>query len=214
DPRKINGIKEYGTPVNGKQIRAFLGMTGYYARFVPHYQQKAAPLLELIRKRAKFLWTNKQENALRQLKEALIEAVALKYPNMEHKFTLTTDASDFALGAVLSQWDPEKEREWVVAFASRAMSPAEKNYNATHREGLAVIWAINKFFRYLQGRHFNLYTDHAALTSIIESKEPRGRVGRWVMELQQYDFTIRHIKGKLNFVADALSRDPTYGTEV
>jgi hypothetical protein len=91
------------------------------------------------------------------------------------------------------------------------MTSAEKNYNATNREGLAVIWALDKFNRYLHGRRFNVLTDHAALTSIIVSKEPKGRTSRWVMELQQYDFEIRHLAGKLNVVADALSRDPNYG---
>jgi len=212
DPRKVEAIKNFGIPINAKQIRTFLGMTGYYARFIDHYQQKAAPMQALLRKRARFAWTDEQAKAFQALKDALITATVLAYPNKEHPFTLTTDASNIALGAVLTQWDPKKEREFVIAFASKALSPAEQNYDATDREALAVIWAIRKYNRYLHGRHFTVYTDHKALLSIITKLEPRGkRRARWVNELQQYDFTIGHIKGEKNFIADALSRDPNYG---
>ncbi|CAG8489561.1 8277_t:CDS:10 [Paraglomus occultum] len=163
DPRKIDVIKNYGTLINSKQICTFLGMTGYYARFVLHYQHKAAPLLELIRKRSKFVWNP----MTKQCDEGAKGSLSLRS------------------GAVLSQWDPDQKQEFAVAFTSRQMTSAEKNYNATNQEGLAVIWAIGKFFRYLHGRHFNLYTDHAALTSIIKTKEPKGRMARWSMELQQ-----------------------------
>src|SRR6185369_2869174 len=208
DPRKVDAIKNFGTPINAKQIRTFLGMTGYYARFIDHYQQKAAPMQALLRKRARFAWTNEQAKAFQALKDALIAATVLAYPNKEHPFTLTTDASNIALGAVLTQWDPEKEREFVIAFASKALSPAEQNYDATDREALAVIWAIRKYNHYLHGRHFTVYTDHKALLSIIMKLEPRGkRRARWVNELQQYNFTIGHIKGEKNFITDALSRD-------
>ena len=212
DPRKIEVIQDFGTPTNSKQIREFLGMTGYYSQFIDHYQEKAAHLQLLLRKRARFAWTVVQATAFQQLKDALVSAAVLAYPNMKYPFKLMTDASDLALGAVLMQWNPEEEREYVVSYASKALSPAEKNYDATDKEGLAVVWAIRKYRRYLQGRHFDLYTDHKALLSIIHKLEPRGkRRARRVSELQEYHFTIWHLEGKKNVVADALSRNPTFG---
>src|SRR6185312_11416234 len=214
DDRKIEAIQEYGAPKNVQQVKRFLGMTGYYARFVNRYQGLAIPLTRLTRKKQQFEWTPETEKAMQAIKDALTTALVLAYPNKLQPFILTTDASDTGLGAVLSQFDPEDETEYAVAYASKAMSPAERNYNTTHREGLAVIWAVEKFQRYLRGRKFKIITDHAALISIIKNLEPRGRVGRWAMKLSEYEFTIEHRNGEDNKFADALSRDPRFESEV
>jgi len=181
---------------------------------VNRYQGLAIPLTRLTRKKQQFEWTLETEKAMQAIKDALTTVPVLAYPNKLQPFILTTDASDTGLGAVLSQFDPEDETEYAVAYASKAMSPAERNYNTTHREGLAVIWAVEKFQRYLRGRKFKIITDHAALISIIKNLEPRGRVGRWAMKLSEYEFTIEHRNGEDNKFADALSRDPRFESEI
>ncbi|CAG8641326.1 2328_t:CDS:2, partial [Paraglomus occultum] len=211
DDRKVNAVEQYGTPKDTTQIKQFLGMTGYYAQFINGYQEMAAPLQKLLGKRKQFVWTTEQDEAMQQLKDALITSPVLAYPNMKEHFTLITDASNFGLGAVLAQYDPITKQEYAVGYASKSLSPAERNYSATHREGLAVKWALKKFQRYLRGRQFTIVTDHAALLPIIQYREPEGRTGRWAMELMEYDFDMEHRKGEENQVADALSRDPTFG---
>jgi len=192
DERKVEAVKEYGELKNKTHVRQFLGMAGYYARFINGYQELAKPLTQLTRKGQAFIWTNAVRKAMQAIKDALTTAPVLAYPNKLTPFTLTTDASDTGLGAVLSQIDTKDEKDYVVAYASKAMSSAERNYNTTHREGLAVHWSVKKYQRYLRGRTFKIVTDHAALTSIITYLEPRGRTGRWAMELMEYNFTIEH----------------------
>ena len=213
DDRKVEAIQQYGTPTNVTHIKKFLGMTGYYAQFINGYQQMAEPLHRLERKNAKFIWTKEHDEAMQQLKDALVTAPILVYPNMQQHFTLLTDASDHGLGAILAQYDPEAGVEFAVAYASKSLQPAERNYSATHREGLAAKWAIKKFQRYLRGRQFTLITDHAALLPIIQYREPAGRTGRWAMEFMEYNFDIKHREGKKMFIADALSRDPNFKQE-
>jgi len=213
DERKIEAITEYGKLTDVSQVRRFLGMTGYYAQFVNGYQELARPLQLLLRKKQPFIWGRDQARAMQALKDALATAPVLAFPNKLHKFTLMTDASDTGIGAILSQYNPEDKRDWVVSYASRALSPAERNYNTTHREGLAVKWAVEKFQRFLRGREFLLFTDHAALTSLYKTSEPRGRVGRWAMKLSEYTYEMRHRAGKENQIADALSRDPRFESE-
>jgi hypothetical protein len=214
EERKVQAIKSYGTPTSKQQVRAFLGMAGYYARFIQGYQDIAKPLTALIQMRIGFHWDeNIEGHAFRQLKERLQAAPILAYPyeETEGRFTLTTDASDKGLGAVLSQRHIKKDIEFVIAFASRTLRPAEMNYSTTEKEALAVVWAVTeKFKRYLHGRPFKLVTDHNALIAIFTTKEPTGRIGRWVEKLQNFNFTIEHKKGVENFVADAFSRDPNF----
>src|SRR5579862_9276750 len=120
-------------------------------------------------------------------------------------FVLTTDASKYELGAILSQLD-EKGHEKAIHFASRTTNKHEQNYATTQLECLAVVWGIKMFHSYLLGRHFTVITDHSALQGLINSTEPSGMFARWVMHLQQYDFTIKHRRGIKNKNADALSR--------
>jgi hypothetical protein len=214
DERKVEAIKKYGTPTSKQHVRTFLGMAGYYSRFIRGYQDIAKPLTSLLHQRTGFKWDEEIEGeAFQKLKDGILTAPILSYPyeELEGKFTLTTDASDKGLGAVLSQNDSKTDIEYVVAFASRTLQPAEINYSTTEKEALAVVWAITeKFQRYLHGRPFKLVTDHSALLAILTTREPTGRVGRWVDKLQRFDFTIEHKKGVENYVADAFSRDPTF----
>ena len=136
----------------------------------------------------------------------LIQAPVLSYPDFTKPFTIYTDASGIGLGAVLSQEQEGKER--VISYASRSLNSAEKNYTVTDQECLAVVWAIKHFQHYLGMKPFEIVTDHSALKWLQTCKMPKGRRARWIMELQQYTFTIKHRPGKVNSNADALSRIP------
>ena len=137
----------------------------------------------------------------------LIQAPILQYPDFDKEFIVYTDASGTGLGTVLSQKD-ENGRERVIAYASRSLNKHEQNYGITDQEGLAVIWAIKHFHHYLCLKHFTVVTDHSALKFLKTSQIPTGRRGRWMMELQQHNFSIIHRPGKNNANADALSRIP------
>ena len=206
DPAKIEKIKNIKRPVKVKELRALLGLFNYYKKFVDGYSKIARPLYKLLRKDQKFIWTEKQEKSVNKLKKKLTEAPILQYPNFEKQFIIFTDASKKGLGAVLSQLDDEK-RERVIIYDSRSLIPAEKNYATTDLECLAVIWAVQKFHKYLfSSIPFKIVTDHSALKTLKTAKIPKGRRARWIMELQQYDFTIEHRSGKKNANADALFR--------
>ena len=183
-----------------------MGLFSYYRRFVKGFSKIAKPLHELLKKEKGFEWGEKQQKAFEELKKKLIEYPILSYPNYEKEFILITDASGEGLGAVLSQYNDEG-KETVIAYASRGLKPAEKNYPITEQECLAIVWAIEYFHKYLIRKKFTIITDHSALKTLKTSKIPKtGRRARWMMEIQQYDFEIKHRAGKENGNADALSR--------
>lgn len=152
------------------------------------------------------MWTAAEDDAFRRLKDALTAAPVLACPDFTLPFTLQTDASTQGLGAVLTQQLKEGER--VIAYASRTLNPAEKNYSATELECLAVVWGIRRMRDYLEGYRFTVVTDHQSLRWLQTLESPTGRLGRWLFELQQFDFEIQYRRGALNKVADALSRQP------
>ncbi|GET54545.1 retroviral-like aspartic protease 1 [Rhizophagus irregularis DAOM 181602=DAOM 197198] len=206
DDKKIKKIKNLKPPKNIKQIREINGLCSYYRKFVKGYSKIVKPIMELTRKNIPFVWTDKQQKALEELKKKLTNYPILQHPNFEKEFILITDASGEGLGAILEQLD-ENNREIVISYASRSLVNAEKRYPITELECLAVFWGIKYFHKYLFGRKFKVITDHAALKGFIStSKVPKGRRGRWMMELQQYDFEIIHRPGKENKNADAMSR--------
>jgi hypothetical protein len=135
----------------------------------------------------------------------LCEYPILRQPDYRREFLLITDASGIGLGAILAQID-DKKREYVIAYASKMLNETEQRYPITEQECYAVVWGIRHFHKYLIDKKFKVITDHAALKGLMNNKIPKGRRGRWVMELQQYDFEIVHRPGKENKNADALSR--------
>src|SRR5436189_605734 len=161
----------------------------------------------LLKKKTPFEWTDKQQRAFDFLKERLMEAPILQYPDFGKQFILYTDASGTGLGAVLSQKDEEK-RERVIAYASRSLNKAKRNYGITDKKCLAVIWAIKHFEQYLGLLPFKVITDHSALKFLQTADVPTGKRARWMMYLQQFQFEIVHRLGKENTNADALSRIP------
>jgi hypothetical protein len=205
DPAKIEKVKEFPVPRNVTQLRGFLGLASYYRRFIKDFSKIANPLNKLLRKDAPFVWAAAQQQSFDLLKTHLTQAPILAYPKFDQEFLLLTDASTLGLGAILAQKD-EEEMERVVAYASRTLNKAEKNYSATELECLAVVWAIGHFHPYVHGKRFTLITDHSALRYLFNSATPTGRLARWVMKLQPYDFKIIHRAGKKHTNVDSLSR--------
>jgi len=205
DPAKIEKVQNFPKPVNVTQVRSFLGLCNYYRKFVKGFARRASPLTELLRKGEEFNWTNRHQRAFEDLREQLTTEPILIYPDWEKPFILSTDASTFAVGAILSQLD-KQGNERVIAYASRQLKPAEKNYAATELECLGIIWAIKHFHTYLSGSKFKLITDHAALKYLNNMKEPKGKLARWIMTLQSYNFEVEHRAGKKHQNVDAISR--------
>jgi transposase InsO family protein len=201
---KTKVIEEYPIPQNVKQLRSFLGLMSYYRRFVPKFSHIAAPLHKLLKKEAPYEWTAEQEQAFHALKGKLISPPVLKYPDFHERFILTTDASGEGLGAVLSQGKIGKDLP--VAFASRTLHGAEKNYSTTEKEFLAIVWGMKYFRPYLFGRAFTVVTDHKPLTWIMSVKDPGSRLLKWRIKMEEYEYEVVYKKGALNTNADALSR--------
>lgn len=206
DDDKIAPIQSYATPKNIKDLRRLLGMAGWYRRFIENFAEITAPLTELLKtgKGKSFMWTDEADSAMRTLQNSLTRAPVLANPDYEKEFVIQADASDFGIGAVLVQGSDENEK--VIAYFSRKLSTAQRKYHTTEKECLAVLSAIEKFRPYLEGSHFTVITDHASLCWLQNLKDPSGRLGRWALKLQQYNFKLEHRKGKLHVVPDALSR--------
>ncbi|KAG1040602.1 hypothetical protein G6F43_012261 [Rhizopus delemar] len=202
----INKILAFPAPKNPDEVRSFLGTCGYYRRFIESYAAVATPLTELLKKNKSFSWGYEQDMAYQQLKEKLVGAPILAYPDRAQVQILTTDASKKGISAILSQSrDGSLEEERVISYNSRTLRPAEENYSTVHLEALAVVWAVTKYRHYLVGRHFKLRTDNAALTYVMAPAKPSPKLARWAACLIDYDFEIVHLPGKSN-PADALSR--------
>lgn len=209
NPAKIRSVKEFPVPTNTTGVKAFLGLCNYYRRFIKGFAQIASPINKITSKNVKFEWTPECQKAFETLKGALVSAPVLSYPDFELPFQLYVDASQTGIGLTLGQIIDGKDV--VIAYAGRDLNRAERNYSATEREALAVIDGIKRFQPYLYGRKFTIHTDHNALKWLMSIKDPTGRVARWSLLIQQFDFDIVHKPGVLNTNADALSRRP-YGT--
>ena len=168
-----------------KELRSFIGLTSYYRKFIKDYSETAQPLYSLTKKHEPWKWSADCETAFGTLKEKLISAPILAYPSVDGgEFTLDTDASLTSIGAVLSQEQDGSER--VIAYASRTLSEAERNYCVTKLEMLAVVFFTKYFKHYLLGRHFRIRSDHGSLRWLSRFKEPDGQVQRW-LELEKMD---------------------------
>jgi hypothetical protein len=204
DPAKIEKVKNFPRPTTRTKVRSFLGLASYYRKFIKDFSTIAQPLNQLLRKDSELEWTEKCQQSFDALKNRLITEPILSYPDFQQTFYLTTDGSAQGLGAVLSQRN-DKGHERVIAYASKSLVGAQKQYGATELECLAVIWAIEHFYSYVGFKHFVLITDHSALKWLYSSV-PKGRLARWILRLQPYDFEVQHKPGKENTNADALSR--------
>ncbi|CAG2224863.1 Retrovirus-related Pol polyprotein from transposon 297 [Mytilus edulis] len=206
DPAKIESVSDWPVPKNVNEVRSFLGLAGYYRRFIPSFSEIASPMTNLTKKGLKFLWDQDCQNAFEVLKEKLISAPILSYPIGDGEFILDTDASGHAIGAVLSQVQDGEEK--VIAYASRMLSDTQQKYCTTYRELLAVITFVKYFRHYLLGQQFRIRTDHASLIWLKNFKHPEGMVARWISVLDTYDYEIEYRKGTQHTNADVLSRKP------
>ncbi|KAD6796059.1 hypothetical protein E3N88_06955 [Mikania micrantha] len=200
DPSKIEAITKWENPKSPTEVRSFLGLAGYYRRFIQNFSRIAVPLTSLTRKAEKFEWGPKQSEAFQILKDKLTHAPILALPEGVEDFVVYCDASHTGLGCVLMQ------RNKVIAYASRQLKTHEKNYVTHDLELGAIIFALKLWRHYLYGVHFTVYTDHKSLKYIFDQKELNMRQRRWMETLNDYDCEIIYHEGKTNVVADALSR--------
>lgn len=206
NPKKVQSIIDFPTPKNLKETQRFLGMPNYYRKFIKDYAKISRPLYNLCKKDIPFVWNEKCSEAIETLKKRLTTAPVLAFPDFSQTFYVTTDASDHAVGAVLSQgnWPEDKP----IQFFSKSLIAAQKNYATVHKEMLGIVLAIENFRQYLYGREFVVVTDHKPLTSLFKQTKLSNRLLRWKLLLSEYNFKIIHVPGKQNQVADCLSRMP------
>lgn len=204
DPDKVKAILDLPVPKNQKEVRQFCGTASWYRRFIQDFASRMYPLTALLKKRQKFEWSTEAQEAFEDIRSCLIASPILTCPDFTKPFTISCDASGVGVGAVLSQ--ESDLGEVVVAYASRTLSRQEQNYSTTERECLAVIWAVERFRPYVEGTKFKVITDHYSLLWLNNLKDPQGRLARWALRLQPYDFELIHRKGKENVVPDLLSR--------
>lgn len=204
DPEKVQAILKYNTPKNTSDIRRFIGMTSWYRRHIENFSIIIAPLTKLLRKNARFCWNKECEDAFQKLKDCLIAAPVLSCPDFSKPFTIQCDASDYGIGAALTQQFDDGEK--VICYLSQSLTRQQRNYSTTEKECMAVLWAVEKLRPYVEGSHFKVITDHYSLLWLSKLQNPSGRLARWSVRLQQYDFEIIHRKGKEHLVPDALSR--------
>eukprot|EP00731_Ephydatia_muelleri_P037796 Em0565g3a len=209
DPAKTEVVVSYPVPTSAKEIKQFMGLCNYYRRFVKDYSKIAAPLFKLLSKRMlSFLHGIQRVRMLfEELKSRLVSPPILAYPDFKQPFLLHTDASDAAIGAVLSQVQGGTER--VIAYWSRKLQKAERNYSTTEREALAVVASLKEFYPYVYGFPCKLITDHNPLTSLKGIKDVGGRLTRWLLFLQQFKLDFQYKPGRLHTNADTLSRIPS-----
>ncbi len=209
DPKNIAPIVNTPTPRTLKQVQSFLGAVNFYSAYVPNLATIAEPLRQLTRKNQRFIFNDKCIAAFNELKTAISSSIQLALFDFNADTTVTVDSSDYGLGAVLSQ--KQYGVEVPIAFASRTLSPAERNYATNEREALSAIWACEHWDKFLLGRPFTLRTDHASLTSLLKlhtSTRKSAKFTRWLERLSQFDYNIIHITGESNVIADFLSRMP------
>src|SRR5277367_3903472 len=205
DPTTIAIIVNLPPPKSIKQLRTTLGHTGYYRKFIKGYAQITAPMEKKLKKDTKFEWTPECQESLNILKEKMVTTPILVFPDWSKEFHVHVDASSIALGIVLAE-SGEGNIDHPIAFASRKLCTAEKNYTTTEREGLAMVYALQKFRHYLLGSHFKIFTAHSSLKYLVNKPVLGGRISRWLILFQEYDFEIIVKPGRLNLGPDHLSR--------
>ncbi|CAC5362568.1 unnamed protein product [Mytilus coruscus] len=204
DPEKTSAVVTFPEPKTQKDVRSFLGMCNYYRKFVKSYSKITTPLTELLKKDVQFRWTAQCQIAFDDLKTRLASSRILAYADMNKPFEVICDASDYAIGHMLIQKD-DQNRSRVIAYGGRSLGAAERKYT-TEKECLTIVNAIKNHDTYLSNNRFITHTDQQALCWLQNTKHKSGRLLRWAMALQHYTFDIKHIKGKDNTCADALSR--------
>lgn len=207
-PTKTKAVQRFPTPRNKKQIQSFLGLTGYFRKFIRDYAKLARPLSELLKNEAKFLFETEQQKSFNALKNSLSSGPVLRIYNPKAETELHTDASKEGYGAVLLQKDVGEKMLHPVYFMSRKTSDAEKNYHSYELELLAVIRAVKKFRVYLLGVRFKLVTDCDALKKTLYKQDIAPKIARWALTLEEFEYDVEHRSGSQLRHVDALSRYP------
>ena len=208
DERNTEAVLNFPIPKNITGVRGFLGLVGHYRRFIPKFAEQSDALRKLLKKGEQFQWGTEQQLAFKNLKDVITSKPVLGLPDFSKPFRLSTDASNIGISAILSQIDETGKELYVIGYRSRALRGSEINYSTIEKEMLAIVFGLQKFDYYLMGspHTFEIVTDHQPLCSLPNTKDPYGRVGRWALLLQSYNYKIRHLPGQQNVVADVLSR--------
>ncbi|GFV24337.1 retrovirus-related Pol polyprotein from transposon 412 [Trichonephila clavipes] len=201
----------YSTPKNVKELQSLLQTCSWFRRYIQDFAKISRPLSYLTKKKVKWQWGFDQQNAFQTLKNSLTTPPVLKQADGTKPYIIRTDASNYALGAVLLQGEGSDEHP--IEYASRLLTPAERNYSTTEREALAVVWALKKFRGYIEGTEITVASDHQPLKWLLNLKSPTGRLARWALEIQSFRLKVQYISGKANVVADMLSRPVTQEEE-
>lgn len=204
---KIETIANFPRPQTKAEVRAFLGLTGYYRSYIRQYSEVASALTDALRKQAPatVVWDEAKEKAFRRLKAALTNPPVLRAPDFRKPFLVQCDASNRGMGVILCQEDGDKH-EHPILYASRKLSIREEAYSASEKECACLVWATQKLSCYLYGAEFVFVTDHCPLTWLSQMSNKNPRLLRWSLALQQYSFEVRYKKGKANVNVDCLSR--------
>ncbi|KAJ8375109.1 hypothetical protein SKAU_G00056890 [Synaphobranchus kaupii] len=215
DASHVTAVSQAPPPTDLIKLRSFLGLTSWYSKFIPDYAAVVEPLRALLRGSDTFTWSPEAQRSFETVKGLIVNSPALSLFNPALPTVVTTDASDYGLGAVLTQMHQDGS-ERTVAFASRTLTQAERNYSTVEKEALGCVWATEKWRTYLWGRHFTLRTDHSPLTTLLASKG-QGRAGmriaRWSSRLLSFNYDIQYKPGRENVTADCLSRLPLPNSE-
>lgn len=202
DPKKLEAGTNFPRPKDVKNVKQFLRLAGYYRMFIKDFAQIAKPLTRLLENETNFVWEEKPEEAFLTLREALCSAPVLQYPDFVLPFIITTDASGFAIGGILTQVKIGKDRP--IAYTSTVLGGAEPRYDTYEKEALAIIHSVKTFRAYIYGRHFTIISEHKPLVW-FKSAEVNTRVQKWRFKLSKYDYDVEYKPGKLNANADAHS---------
>ena len=213
---KVRAIHEAPIPQNITQLRAFVGLLNYYGKFIPQVATHVAPLYKLLEKDNKWAWTEECDTAFKTCKALLTSEAVLVHYDTQKPIKLACDASSYGLGAVLSH--VSEDGEHPIAFVSRSLSKAERNYSQIEKEALALVFGVKKFHKYVFGRKFTLLTDHKPLMFILNPKSAlppisAARIQRWAIFLSAYNYSIEYKNTKAHANADSLSRLPMEGDE-
>ena len=201
---KVSIIKTLLPPTTIKGIRSFLGHAGFYRRFIRDFSKITSPLCRLLEKDAKFNFDESCQSSFEEIRSRLVEAPIMAKPDWTKEFEIMCDASDYAMGDVLGQKIDKMFR--AIYYASKTFNKSQENYSTTEKEMLAMVFACEKFRPYILGSHVIIHTDHAAIKYLMEKKEAKPRLIRWVLLLQEFDLEIKDKKGCDNVIDDHLSR--------
>ena len=209
--QKVRAIVEAPRPTNVSQLKSFLGMLNYYGKFLPNLSTHLAPLYTLLQKQSPWSWGSQQDGAFKKAKSMLTSSCLLTHYDPTKPLILACDASPYGLGAVLSH--QLEGGEYPIAFASRSLAPAEKNYSQIDKEALAIVFGVKHFHQYLFGRPFTIKSDHKPLQYLLGEKKgipsmASARVQRWALTLSAYNYKVQYVPGREHANADVFSRLP------